>query len=165
MKRQEVIKAAPNELDPASGAGRTFCIMTLTRGMRVLLHGSAKPSDDRTGACLLPALFSTKQGQRIALYFTGRQHAGENLHAMCWRIVPKPWPRRCRCPMPCRASTSALPEGVAGILLANCLAHGRRQFVGSRGELPGSVCRYVLETLGSAYINMMRKRAPLTFPA
>ena len=46
-------------------------------------------------------------------------------------------------------NTSALPEGVA-ILLANCLAHGRRQFVEVAANFP-EACRYVLETLGSVY--------------
>ena len=43
----------------------------------------------------------------------------------------------------------ALPEGVA-ILIANCLAHGRRQFVEVAANFP-EACRYVLETLGSVY--------------
>ena len=46
-------------------------------------------------------------------------------------------------------NTSALPEGVA-ILLANCLAHGRRQFVEVAASFP-QACRYVLETLGGVY--------------
>ena len=46
-------------------------------------------------------------------------------------------------------NTSALPEGVE-ILLANCLAHGRRQFVEVAVNFP-EACRYVLETLGSVY--------------
>ena len=38
------------------------------------------------------------------------------------------------------------------LLLANCLAHGRRQFVEVVGNFPGE-CRYVLETLGGVYGN------------
>ena len=36
------------------------------------------------------------------------------------------------------------------ILLANCLAHGRRQFVEVAANFPDQ-CRYVLETLGQVY--------------
>jgi hypothetical protein len=36
------------------------------------------------------------------------------------------------------------------ILLANCLAHGRRQFVEIAANFPEE-CRYVLETLGEVY--------------
>jgi transposase len=36
------------------------------------------------------------------------------------------------------------------LLLANCLAHGWRQFVEVVGNFPAE-CRYVLETLGGVY--------------
>ena len=42
-----------------------------------------------------------------------------------------------------------LPAGVE-ILLANCMAHGRRQFVEIAPNFPGE-CRYVLEMLGQVY--------------
>jgi transposase len=45
--------------------------------MRVL-RLAREPSDSRTGV-FTSGIVSTKQGQQIALYFTGRQHAGENL--------------------------------------------------------------------------------------
>jgi len=45
--------------------------------MRVL-HLAREPSDERTGV-FTSGIVSTQQGQRIALCFTGRQHAGENL--------------------------------------------------------------------------------------
>jgi predicted metal-binding protein len=45
-----------------------------------------------------------------------------------------------------RLCQEKLAEGVE-ILLANCLAHGRRQFVEVAANFPAE-CRYVLETLG-----------------
>ena len=45
--------------------------------MRVL-HLAREPSDTRTGV-FTSGIVSTRAGQQIALYFTGRQHAGENL--------------------------------------------------------------------------------------
>ncbi len=46
------------------------------------------------------------------------------------------------------------------ILLANCMAHGRRQFVEIAPNFPGE-CRYVLESLGEVYYNdaMAREQA------
>ena len=44
-----------------------------------------------------------------------------------------------------------LPAGVE-ILLANCLAHGRRQFVDVAENFPNE-CRYVLEMLGQVYLH------------
>jgi len=46
-------------------------------------------------------------------------------------------------------NTPKLTDG-AEILLANCLAHGRRQFVEVAANFP-EPCRYVLETLGEVY--------------
>jgi hypothetical protein len=48
-------------------------------------------------------------------------------------------------------NTPKLTNGVE-ILLANCLAHGRRQFVEIAPNVPDE-CRYVLESLGSVYHN------------
>jgi transposase len=53
---------------------------------------------------------------------------------------------------PCDAlsrNVAKLPAGVE-ILLANCLAHGRRQFVEVAANFPDE-CRYVLEMLGQVY--------------
>jgi transposase len=36
------------------------------------------------------------------------------------------------------------------VLLANCMAHGKRQFVDVAANFPGE-CRYILETLGAVY--------------
>jgi transposase len=44
----------------------------------------------------------------------------------------------------------------AEILLANCLAHGRRQFVEVAANFPEE-CRYDLETLGGLYKTMRRR--------
>ncbi len=68
--------------------------------MRVL-RMAREPSDDRTGV-FTSGIVSTQQGRRIALYFAGRQHAGENC-AMCSNTAPRISPRLCRCVMRCPA--------------------------------------------------------------
>lgn len=47
-----------------------------------------------------------------------------------------------------------VPKLSAGVelLLANCMTHGRRQFVEVAGNFPAE-CRFVLETLGGVYAN------------
>jgi len=116
--------------------------------MRVL-HLARAPDDERTGV-FTSGVVSIAEGRRIALFFTGRQHAGENIADVLKR-------RSAALPAPvqmCDASssnTSAYPEGVK-ILLANCLAHGRRQFVEVMANFP-TACRLVLEKLGSVYHN------------
>jgi transposase len=116
--------------------------------MRVL-HLARAPDDQRTGV-FTSGVVSIAEGRRIALFFTGRQHAGENIADVLKR-------RSAALPAPvqmCDASssnTSAYPEGVK-VLLANCLAHGRRQFAEVMNSFPAE-CRYVLEKLGSVYHN------------
>lgn len=61
-----------------------------------------------------------------------------------------------------RNPPKALGEGVT-ILLANCLTHGRRQFVEVAGAFPDE-CRFVLETLGSVYAADAEARAKAMTP-
>ncbi len=88
------------------------------------------------------------EGREIALFFTGREHAGENIAKVMKR-------REAELPSAiqmCDALSRNVPKLPAGveILLANCMAHGRRQFVEVAANFPGE-CRYVLETLGQVY--------------
>jgi transposase len=140
----EVIKAALDELIRQAAQGEV--LHNDDTGMRVL-RLAREPSDDRTGV-FTSGIVSTKQGQRIALYFTGRQHAGENLRdVLRHRVQDLATPLQ-MCDALSR-NTPKLADG-AQILLANCLAHGRRQFVEVAANFP-EACRYVLETLGSVY--------------
>ena len=144
----EVIKAAPEELIRQAAQGEV--LHNDDTAMRVL-RMAREPSDDRTGV-FTSGIVSTKQGQRIALYFTGRQHAGENLRdVLVHRAAALAAPVQMSDALSRNTSSlrGALPEGVE-ILLANCMAHGRRQFVEVAANFP-EACRYVLETLGSVY--------------
>ena len=140
----EVIKAARDELIRQAAQGEV--LHNDDTGMRVLSM-VREASDDRTGV-FTSGIVSTQQGRRIALYFTGRQHAGENLRdVLAHRAEALAAPVQMSDAL--SRNTSALPEGVE-ILLANCLAHGRRQFVEVAASFPNA-CRYVLETLGDVY--------------
>lgn len=93
-------------------------------------------------------IVSTREGGQIALYFTGRQHAGENLGDVSQqRAAELPGPIQM-----CDALSRNAPKLNAGaeILLANWMAHGRRQFVDVAANFPEQ-CRYVLEMLGEVY--------------
>jgi hypothetical protein len=52
-------------------------------GMRIL--GLDTPDPPRRKGVFTSGIISTRQGQRIALFFTGRRHAGENLAAVLAR--------------------------------------------------------------------------------
>ena len=140
----EVMKAARDELIRQAAQGQV--LHNDDTSMRVL-RMAREPSDDRTGV-FTSGIVSTQQGQRIALYFTGRQHAGENLRDVLAHRAGQLAPPLQMCDALSR-NTPKLDDG-AQILLANCLAHGRRQFVEVAANFPES-CRYVLETLGAVY--------------
>src|SRR3954463_6090277 len=115
-------------------------------GVRVL-EMERDPSDERTGV-FTSGIVSTASGRKIALYFTGRQHAGENLGDVVKHRAPELSAPIQMCDALSR-NTPKLSPGVE-ILLANCLAHGRRQFVDILPNFPAE-CRYVLEQLGRVY--------------
>jgi transposase len=140
----EVIKAARDELIRQAAQGEV--LHNDDTSMRVL-RLAREPSDDRTGV-FTSGIVSTQEGRRIALYFTGRQHAGENLgDVLHHRVAELARPIQ-MCDALSR-NTPKLSDGVE-ILLALCLAHGRRQFVEVAANFP-EPCRYVLETLGDVY--------------
>lgn len=142
----EVIKPAQEELIRQAAQGEV--LHNDDTGMRVL-HMEREASDERTGV-FTSGIVSTASGRKIALYFTGRQHAGENLADVLKRRA-----QALASPIQmCDALSRNTPKLTGGveILLANCLAHGRRQFVEIAPNFPVE-CRYVLESLGSVYHN------------
>ncbi|MBV8457643.1 MAG: IS66 family transposase [Acetobacteraceae bacterium] len=90
-------------------------------------------------------IISTRQGQRIALFFTGRKHAGENLaQVLAHRAAGRAAPIQM-----CDALSRNLP-GTLETIVGNCLAHARRHFVEVTPNFPQE-CRFVLEALGEVY--------------
>ncbi|MCX5738572.1 MAG: IS66 family transposase, partial [Proteobacteria bacterium] len=100
----------------------------------------------RTGT-FTTSIVSVCEGRRIALFFTGKQHAGENLHDL---LVKRS--RELSAPIQmCDALLRNLPTDLRTIV-ANCLAHGRRKFVEIYSRFPAE-CLHVLEVLREVYRN------------
>jgi transposase len=147
----EVVEEAAALIEPAQQelireAAQGEVLHNDDTGMRVL-QMQREPSDERTGV-FTSGIVSTASGRKIALYFTGWKHAGENLADVLKRRVAELASPIQMCDALSR-NTPKLTNGVE-ILLAHCLAHGRRQFVEIAPNFPGE-CRYVLEALGSVY--------------
>lgn len=88
-----------------------------------------------------------RAGRRIALFFSGRKHAGENLvELLRKRAADLPPPIQM-----CDALSRNVPEELRTIV-ANCLAHGRRQFVEISDRFPAE-CEYVLRAFQVVYHN------------
>jgi transposase len=105
-----------------------------------------EPGDKRTGT-FTSGIVSLVGAWTVALFFTGWKHAGENIaEVLKQRAHELPAPIQM-----CDALSRNTPKGVE-TLIANCLAHGRRQVVEVVDHFPEE-CRYVLETLGGVYNN------------
>lgn len=99
---------------------------------------------DRTGVNTT-GILAVKDNHPIALFFTGRQHAGENLADVLKH-------RSAELDAPIQMC-DALAANVAGdfkTIVANCLSHARRGFVDVAVQFPVE-CTYVLEALGEVY--------------
>jgi hypothetical protein len=107
-------------------------------------RSSRKAPSERRGL-YTSGVVSRKDGRDIALFFSGKEHAGENLTDVLRRRADE-----LDAPIQmCDALSRNLP-GELKVILANCLAHSRRRFVEVVASFPGE-CRYVLETLGEVY--------------
>lgn len=130
--------------------------------MKLLAFGTSPfPEDEqettRTGV-YTTGIVSRHADHDIALYFTGRKHAGENLATVLQeRLAALPPPVQM-----CDA-LSHNTKNEFDTVVANCLAHARRQFVEVAPSFPAP-CRYVLETLREVYRHDATARAEQMAP-
>jgi transposase len=146
----ELMKPAAGSLEPILDefirhAAQGSVVHNDDTGMRILKL--ARNTDDGRTGTFTSGIVSIRGEWRIALYFTGWKHAGENLAEVLKRRAAELYAPIQMCDALSR-NTPKLP-GVE-VLLANCLAHGRRQVVDVAANFPEE-CRYVLETLGKVY--------------
>jgi transposase len=142
----ELMKPARDELIRQAAQGEV--VHNDDTSMRVLKL--ERPSGDERTGVFTTGVVSVGGGRRIAMYFTGRQHAGENAADVLRHRAAELPPAIQMCDALSR-NQPKLGPGVQ-LLLALCLAHGRRQFVDVAGSFPEE-CRFVLETLGAVYAN------------
>jgi transposase len=108
-----------------------------------------RPDDTRTGV-FTTGIVATKGEHKIALFESGWKYSGENLDdVLAERAKGLPTVIQMCDALPLN-KPKTFSEG-AEILLANCLAHGRRYFVDIVGSFPDQ-CRHVIEELGQVYL-------------
>ena len=110
------------------------------------IEAEGNDAEARTGL-FTSGVVALRDGHRVALFFSGRRHAGENLaEILKLRAEQLPPPIQM-----CDALSRNLP-GELQTIVANCLAHARRQFVDVYDRFPEQ-CRYLLEALAVVYRN------------
>jgi len=110
---------------------------------------AADAASERTGV-FTSGIVSTARGRDIALFFTGHQHAGENL-----ADVLKQRAAELNAPIQmCDALSRNVPKlpKELEIIVGHCLAHSRRRFVEVTPNFPEE-CRFVLESFREVYAN------------
>lgn len=123
--------------------------------VRQAAQGELVHTDDTSMKILAPAngrkgtfttgMLSVTAKRRIALFFTGRKHAGENLADLLEK-------RDKDLDLPIQMA-DALSRNVPKefpTILANCLAHARRNFVDVAESFPDE-CRHVIRLLAKVY--------------
>jgi hypothetical protein len=109
-------------------------------------RGAFADDPERTGL-FTSGVVATRDGRRMALFFSGRRHAGENL-ADVLRLRAQELDAPIQM---CDALSRNMPREL-GTIVANCLAHARRQFVEVYDRFPAE-CGTVLEALRLVYRN------------
>ena len=146
------IHAALQELMGQAAQGEVLYNDDTSMRVLALLRGgtdAGKESGERTGV-FTSAILSTGEGRRVALFFTGRKHAGENLGEVLKRRAAERDPPIQMCDALSR-NLPKLPEKLK-VIVGHCLAHARRRFVEVTANFP-QACRFVLESLGEVYGN------------
>ncbi|MBM9538839.1 IS66 family transposase, partial [Desulfobulbus alkaliphilus] len=105
---------------------------------------NASPELSRTGI-FTTGILSILDGRKIAIFCTGRKHAGENLATLLGKRQDGLDPPIQMCDALSRNTSEAFQK-----VLAHCLTHGRRNFVDVAEHFPEQ-CQYVLDTLGTVY--------------
>jgi transposase len=145
-ERAELLKPARDELIRQGAQDDVVHNDDTHMNVLELRRDIAEEDGERTGI-FTSGVVTTTEGHKIALFFTGRQHAGENLADVLKR-------RAAGLPPPIQmadALSRNAPKSI-DILVGKCLAHGRRQFVKITPNFPEE-CRHVLEALGEVYQN------------
>ena len=115
--------------------------------MKILANLKKIEAGDETSrkGSFTTGVLAVAEERRIALFFTGPKHAGENLTQLLEQRASGLSP-----PIQmCDAASRNLSKTVM-TLLANCLTHGRRNFVDLVPSFPEQ-CRYVIEALAEVY--------------
>jgi transposase len=121
----------------------TMKVLDLTKEQ--LAAAAAGAEQARTGV-YTSGLLATQGERAIALFFTGRKHAGENLAQVLERRAAQ-----LKAPVQMSDALAANTSSDFKTILANCLSHARRGFVDVVNDFPEE-CRFVLETLREVYL-------------
>jgi hypothetical protein len=132
------------ELIHQAAQGEIFFNDDTTMKVLSLIKENQRGDPDRTGM-FTTGIVAAAGPRKIALFFTGRKHAGENLtDVLASRSAELATPLQM-----CDGLDRNVPDDFK-VILANCLVHARRNFVDASVSFPDECC-YVIEILAEVY--------------
>jgi len=120
---------------------------TTMKILSLMKENQDKTADERTGIFTTGIISQIGDDREIALFYTGRNHAGENI-ARLYGIRDKDYPPPIQM---CDALSRNFSDEFKRIL-CNCLTHARRNFVDVEENFPDE-CEYVIDVLADVYHN------------
>lgn len=130
---------------------------TVMRVLALMKENNNRTGNERTGIFTTAIVSKTADGRQIAIFHTGRNHAGENIALLYGRRnEDKALPIQM-----CDASSRNVPSDF-DVILCNCLTHARRNFVHVHEHFPDE-SRRVIEVLSEVYhIDAVARRQEMT---
>jgi transposase len=112
---------------------------------KILAYLAEQDPESARKGIFTTGIVSVKDARHIAIFMTGRNHAGQNLEELLKARASGLAPPLQMCDALNRNSPKEFKT-----ILANCLAHARRQFVDIVESFPEE-CEHVIELLGKVY--------------
>lgn len=153
---EQKVKPAHDELIQQAAQGDVLHNDDTTMKILELMNAAKNAEGDasqpeRTGV-FTSGIVAAAAGHKIALFFTGRNHAGENLLEVLKQRQSGLDPPIQMCDALSRNMSDDLKT-----IVANCIAHGRRRFVDVAESFPDE-CLHVLKLLKEVYKNDAKTR-------
>ena len=141
---ENVVPAADVAPDAASDASELECVDQTSAAVDEGAESVKNARAARTGL-FTSGVVATREGRKMVLFFSGRQHAGENLADVLQQRAQNLQPPIQMCDGLSRNYPTALKT-----ILANCLTHARRRFVEVQDRFPDK-CNQVIDFLAQVY--------------
>jgi transposase len=148
----EIVEKAADKIHPVYNelirqAAQSQLLHSDDTTMKILANDKEpKGEDDTSGkGSFTTGVLGVKDEREIALFFTGKKHAGQNMADLLKQRAADLGPPIHMCDALSRNITKEFET-----ILANCLTHGRRNFVDLASSFPEE-CRSVIESLAQVY--------------
>jgi len=142
----DIIYPAFDELKRTAAQGNLFHNDdTPMKILDLIQENKTLEKNERTGIFTSGIISKTEDGKTITIFYTGRNHAGENIASLYQMRDENKSPPIQMCDALSRNTSSEFE-----VILSHCITHARRGFVDVVPSFPDE-CRYVIDILAEVY--------------